>query len=69
MIKKVIHAVLLLSCFAFPPRPTKAYLIYDRHSEGRKGDYDSACREYKRTMLLGPQSVFVYKQALNQPCI
>ncbi|MCX5784783.1 MAG: tetratricopeptide repeat protein [Elusimicrobia bacterium] len=31
----------------------------------RKGNYDSALQEYKRTLLLDPQSIFVYKQALN----
>ncbi|MBI5744882.1 MAG: tetratricopeptide repeat protein [Elusimicrobia bacterium] len=31
----------------------------------RQGNYDSALQEYKRTLLLDPQSVFVYKQALN----
>ncbi|HOW88692.1 MAG TPA: tetratricopeptide repeat protein, partial [Elusimicrobiales bacterium] len=31
----------------------------------RKGNYDSALQEYRTTMLLDPQSVFVYKQALN----
>jgi tetratricopeptide (TPR) repeat protein len=31
----------------------------------RRGNYDSALQEYKRTLLLDPQSVFVYKQALN----
>jgi len=31
----------------------------------RKGSYDSALQEYKTTMMLDPQSVFVYKQAMN----
>ncbi|HAF95624.1 MAG: hypothetical protein A2X34_08050 [Elusimicrobia bacterium GWC2_51_8] len=31
----------------------------------RRGDYASALLEYKRTLLLDPQSIFVYKQALN----
>lgn len=31
----------------------------------RKGSYDSALQEYKRTLLLDPQSVVVHKQALN----
>jgi tetratricopeptide (TPR) repeat protein len=31
----------------------------------RKGSYDLALQEYKRTMALDPESVFVYKQALN----
>jgi tetratricopeptide (TPR) repeat protein len=31
----------------------------------RNGNYDTALQEYKRTLLLDPQSVFVYKQALN----
>lgn len=35
-------------------------MVLERH-----GSYDSALQEYKRTLLLDPQSVFVYKQALN----
>ena len=31
----------------------------------RRGNYDSAMQEYKRTLLLDPDSVYVYKQALN----
>ncbi len=31
----------------------------------RKGSYDSALQEYKRALLLDPESVFVRKQALN----
>lgn len=31
----------------------------------RKGNYDVALQEYRRTMLLDPESVFPYKQALN----
>lgn len=31
----------------------------------RKGNYDSALQEYRTTILLDPQSVFVRKQALN----
>lgn len=31
----------------------------------RRGHYDSALQEYRTTMLLDPESVFVYKQAMN----
>jgi len=69
MIKKLIHAVLLLSCFTAVSAAAADKEAYLHFMNGmvleRKGNYDSALQEYRRTMLLDPQSVFVYKQALN----
>lgn len=69
MIKRIIHAVLVLSCFAAVAAAAADKEAYLHFMSGmvkeRKGEYDSALQEYKRTMLLDPQSVFVYKQALN----
>lgn len=69
MIKRTLHAILLLSCFAAVSAAAadkEAYLHFmSGMVQERKGNFDSALQEYKRTMLLDPQSVFVYKQALN----
>ncbi len=67
--KKIIHSVLLICCFsaaAAAAADKDAYLHFmNGMVEERKGNYDLAMQEYKRTLLLDPQSVFVYKQALN----
>jgi tetratricopeptide (TPR) repeat protein len=69
MTKIIISAILLL--LVFDPASIKASdkSSYLHFMNGlvleRKGNYDSALQEYKATMLLDPQSVFVYKHALN----
>lgn len=67
--KKIIHSALLLCCLcavAAAAADKDAYLHFmNGMVEERKGNYDTAMQEYKRTLLLDPQSVFVYKQALN----
>ena len=69
MIKRIIHAVLILSGLAAVSAAAADKEAYLHFMNGlvmeRKGNYDSALQEYRRTMLLDPQSVFVYKQALN----
>ena len=69
MIKKILLPALLLSAFgpaAYAAADKEAYLHFmNGMVQERKGNYDSAMQEYKRTLLLDPQSVFVYKQALN----
>lgn len=69
MIKKMISAVLLLLTFGLTGARASDKASYLHFMNGlvleRKGNYDSALQEYKATMLLDPQSVFVYKQALN----
>lgn len=69
MTKRILHVALLLAGFAAvsPAAADKeAYLHFMTGMvQERKGNYDSALQEYRRTMLLDPQSVFVYKQALN----
>jgi len=69
MIKKIIHAGLILSCFAAVSAAAADKEAYLHFMNGmvmeRKGNYDTALQEYRRTMLLDPKSVFVYKQALN----
>ena len=68
MIKKLLCFTLLLS--AAVPLPAaankEAYLHFmNGMVQERKGNYDLAMQEYRRTLLLDPESVFVYKQALN----
>jgi len=69
MIKRIVHAVLLLAGLAAVSAAAADKEAYLHFMNGmvmeRKGNYDSALQEYRRTMLLDPQSVFVYKQALN----
>ena len=69
MIKRILHAVLLLAgltAVSAAAADKEAYLHFmNGMVQERKGNYDSALQEYRRTMLLDPQSVFVYKQALN----
>jgi len=68
MIKKLVCLLALLSAAA-PARAAaekEAYLHFmNGMVQERKGNYDVALQEYRRTMLLDPESVFVYKQALN----
>lgn len=69
MSNKMLSAILLL----FSPGLSGAFAsdksAYLHFMNGlvleRRGSYDSALQEYKATMLLDAQSVFVYKQALN----
>ena len=69
MNKMILAAVMILPFF----RPVQAMASdkasYLHFMNGlvleRKGKYDSALQEYQTTMQLDPQSVFVYKQALN----
>lgn len=67
--KKITSSVLLLlslGCAAARASDKASYLHFMNGLVlERKGSYDSALQEYKATMLLDPQSVFVYKQALN----
>ncbi len=67
--KNTICAVLLLSCLAAvssaAPDPESTLHFINGMMLERKGDYDAALKEYKRTMQLDPEAIFVYKQALN----
>ncbi len=69
MIKKILFPALLLCSLgqaAYAAADKEAYLHFMNGMVlERKGNFDSAMQEYKRTLLLDPQSVFVYKQALN----
>ncbi len=69
MILIFVHDVLLLpgfASFSAAVADKEAYLHFMTGMvQERKGNYDSALQEYRRTLLLDPQSVFVYKQALN----
>ncbi len=69
MIKRPLQALILLACCApaaFAAADKEAYLHFmNGMVQERHGNYDSAMQEYKRTLLLDPQSVFVHKQALN----
>ncbi|MBI4351077.1 MAG: tetratricopeptide repeat protein [Elusimicrobia bacterium] len=69
MIKRLLNSVLLLASFASVSAAAadkEAYLHFMTGMvQERKGNYDTALQEYRRTMLLDPQSVYVYKQALN----
>ena len=69
MMKKIIAAGLLLVIFGLMcarASDKASYLHFmNRLLLEHKGSYDSALQEYKKTMLLDPQSIFVYKQALN----
>ncbi|HBA61739.1 MAG TPA: hypothetical protein DCZ92_13195 [Elusimicrobia bacterium] len=69
MLKKTISLLLLWTCFAVLPAAAankEAYLHFmNGMAEERKGNYDAALQEYRRTIQLDPQEVFVYKQALN----
>ncbi len=68
MIKRTL-TVLMLTCLASAAAAAadkEAYLHFmNGMVQERRGNYDSAMQEYKRTLLLDPQSVFVHKQALN----
>ena len=69
MMKKTISVLLLLltSGAAVARASDKASYLHFMNGVvlERKGSYDSALQEYKTTMMLDPQSVFVYKQAMN----
>lgn len=69
MLKIIITAALLLPVFCPGPALASDKSSYLHFMNGlvleRKGRYDLALQEYRTTMLLDPQSVFVYKQALN----
>ena len=69
MAKKMLSAVLLFLAFGLTGAYASDKDSYLHFMNGlmleHKGNYDSALQEYKTTMLLDPQSVFVYKQALN----
>ena len=61
-------ALSLLFCAAVPASAANkaAYLHFmNGMVQERKGNYDAALQEYRRTILLDPQEIFVYKQALN----
>lgn len=68
MIKKIFCFLALCAC-AGPLAAAADKEAYLHFMNGmvleRRGNYDSALQEYRRTMLLDPESVFVYKQALN----
>lgn len=68
MIKKLLCLTALLSAAAplAAAADKEAYLHFmNGMVQERKGNYDAAMQEYRRTLLLDPESVFVYKQALN----
>ncbi len=69
MIKIMVAAALLLPVLRPGPALASDKSSYLHFMNGlvleRKGKYDSALQEYRTTILLDPQSVFVYKQALN----
>ncbi len=69
MIKKIVPAILLFLTFGLTGARASDKSSYIHFMSGlvleRKGSYDQAMQEYKTTMLLDPESVFVYKQALN----
>ena len=69
MIKKMLPVILLLLTFGLTGARASDKSAYLHFMNGlvmeRKGNFDLAMQEYKTTMLLDPQSVFVYKQALN----
>jgi len=69
MIIRTLNAFLLFACCAPASAAAgdkEAYLHFmNGMVQERRGNYDSAMQEYKRTLLLDPQSVFVHKQALN----
>lgn len=67
MTKKALSAILLVLNFAPAGASDKSSYLHFMNGLvlERKGNYDLALQEYKTTMLLDPQSVFVYKQALN----
>ena len=69
MIKKMISVLVLLLTFGFTGARASDKASYLHFMNGmlleRKGSYDSALQEYKTTLMLDPQSVFVYKQAMN----
>ncbi|MCM2266722.1 MAG: tetratricopeptide repeat protein [Elusimicrobiales bacterium] len=61
-----VLAVFLFSASVSAAADKEAYLHFmNGMVQERRGNYDSALQEYKRTLLLDPESVFVYKQALN----
>lgn len=68
MIKKILPVILLTTCLS-PASAAAGRDAYLHFMKGmvleRRGEYDLALQEYKRTLLLDPESVFVYKQALN----
>jgi tetratricopeptide (TPR) repeat protein len=67
--KKLIYSVLLLACCratAAAAADKEAYLHFmNGMVMERRGNYDLALQEYRRTIAIDPESVFVYKQALN----
>ena len=69
MMKKIIlsaFGVCLISAAVSAATDKEAYLHFmNGMVMERRGNYDSALQEYRSTLLLDPQSVFVYKQALN----
>jgi tetratricopeptide (TPR) repeat protein len=68
MIKKILCFLAILSAAAplAAAAEKEAYLHFmNGMVQERKGNYDMALQEYRRTMLLDPGSIFVYKQALN----
>ncbi|MDA8243909.1 MAG: tetratricopeptide repeat protein [Elusimicrobia bacterium] len=69
MTKKILLSAILCSCLAGGALAAAGEESYLHFMNGmvfeRRGEYDRAMQEYKRTMLLDPESVFVYKQALN----
>ncbi len=65
--KRTLFAILaLLPAAAQAAADKTAYLHFvNGLVEERRGNYDLAMQEYRRTLLLDPEPVFVYKQALN----
>jgi tetratricopeptide (TPR) repeat protein len=69
MIKRTLSlafAALLSAGICSAAGDKEAYLHFmNGMVQERKGNFDDAMQEYRRTLLLDPESVYVYKQALN----
>ena len=69
MLKRTVLISLLLPCMlplAAAAGDKTAYLHFmNGMIQERKGNYDSALQEYRNTLALAPDEVYVYKQALN----
>jgi tetratricopeptide (TPR) repeat protein len=65
----IFYFALLLACCCSASSAAASKEAYLHFMNGmvleRRGSYDLALQEYTRTMALDPESVFVYKQALN----
>ena len=67
MLKLALMLLALAPCPAWSaPWDKEAYVRFmNGMIQERKGNYDAALQEYKRTLALSPGELFVYKQALN----